>query len=95
MQFVYTCAAKTGFLVKIEHWLRQQLLPDSLHDCSPERDHPHKRRFTAAYKRKQGIVKNVWIVSGTVMILQASPAIIIAMTLGTTFLSFMILDETS
>ena len=80
--------------MKIENWLRQQLLPNDLHDCSPEKGHPHKRRFTASYRRKRGIVKNVWIVSGTVMVLQASPALIIAMTLGTTFLSFMILDET-
>ena len=93
--YKFTIKSMMGAVVKIEHWLRQQILPESLQDCSPDKDHPHKRRFTAAYRRKKGIVKNVWIVSGTVMVLQASPAIIIAITLGTTFLSFMILDETS
>ena len=81
--------------MKIEHWLRRQILPASLQDCSPDKNHPHKRRFTAKYRRKKDIVRNVWIVSGTLMVLQASPAIVLAMTLGTTFLSFMILDETS
>jgi hypothetical protein len=60
----------------------------------PDEDHPHRRRFTPGYRRKRGIVKNVWIGSALVMILQP-PAIVVAMVLGTTFLSFVILDETS
>jgi hypothetical protein len=70
-------------------------MPRWADDRSPDRDHPHRRRFTAGYRRKKGIVKNIWIASGLVMLLQASPAIIVALALGTTFLSFMILDETS
>ncbi len=75
-------------------WLRQLLLPHWAQDLAPDAEHPHRRRFTRRYRRKQGIVKNVWIASGLVMALQASPAIIMALALGTTFLSFVILDET-
>lgn len=76
-------------------WLQEYVLPRWTSDQMPDRDHPHRRRFTAGYRRKRGIVKNVWIASGLVMLLQASPAIIVAMALGTTFLAFVILDETS
>ena len=76
-------------------WLRRQILPEWAWDDSPDHQHPHKRRFTHAYLRKKGIVKNLWICSGLLMILLASPALILAATLGMTFLSFMILDETA
>lgn len=72
----------------------QHVLPEWIADRSPDRAHPHRRRFTAAYRRKQGIVKNVWIGIGVAMALQGSLAFILAAALGTTFLSFVILDET-
>jgi hypothetical protein len=75
-------------------WLAQLLMPYWLKDQCPDCEHPHRRRFTPVYRRKQGIVKNVWIASGLVMALQATPAFILALALGTTFLSFVILDET-
>ncbi|MCB1790119.1 MAG: hypothetical protein KDJ27_02865 [Gammaproteobacteria bacterium] len=75
-------------------WLNRQLVPAWTHDRSPDSDHPHRRRFTAKYRRKRDIVKNVWMFSGLLMIVQATPAIIFALALGTTFLSFVILDET-
>lgn len=78
----------------LKRWLRQAVLPRWAEDRCPDHEHPHRRRFTAVYRRKQCIVKNVWIASGLVMAVLASPAIIIAMALGTTFLSFVILDET-
>lgn len=78
----------------VREWLNQRILPRWAEDCRPDQRHPHRRRFTAVYRRKRGIVKNVWIASGLVMAVQASPALILAMTLGTTFLSFVILDET-
>ena len=78
-----------------KNWLRRQILPEWTRDESPDQEHPHKRRFTNAYLRKKGIVKNLWICSGLLMILLASPALILATTLGMTFLSFMILDETA
>ena len=76
-------------------WLNRLLLPHWTRDRSPDHNHPHKRRFTRLYRRKQGIVKNLWIASGLVMIVLATPATIMALTLGTTFLSFVILDETA
>jgi len=78
-----------------KEWLHRLVLPHWTRDRSPDGNHPSKRRFTRIYQRKQGIVKSVWIASGLVMILVATPAMILAITLGTTFLSFVILDETS
>lgn len=75
-------------------WLMQRLAPRWADDHEPDRTHPHRRRFTAKYRRKQGIVKNIWIGSGLVMLAQATPAVIVGLALGTTFLSFVILDET-
>jgi hypothetical protein len=78
----------------LRRWLSPILLPRWAEDRCPDHEHPHRRRFTAVYRRKQSIVKHVWIASGLVMAVLASPAIIMAMALGTTFLSFVILDET-
>ena len=75
-------------------WLYKLILPHWTRDRSPDQNHPHKRRFTHVYRRKQGIVKNLWIASGLAMIFLATPAMVMALTLGTTFLSFVILDET-
>jgi hypothetical protein len=75
-------------------WLHRNLVPDWAEDRSPDHEHPHRRRFTASYRRKRGIVKNVWIGSGLLMIALGSPPAILGIALGTVFLSFMILDET-
>jgi hypothetical protein len=72
----------------------KHLLPEWVRNRSPDAGHPHRRRFTVRYRRKKGIVKNVWIASGLLMALQSIPAVVIAIALGTTFLSFAILDET-
>ena len=74
--------------------VRKQLMPDWANDGVPDRHHPHWRRYTASYRRKRSICKSIWICSGLVMCLQATPEVIIGLGLGTTFLSFMILDET-
>jgi hypothetical protein len=74
--------------------LGRALLPRWWYERGADEDHPHRRRFTVRYRRKQGIVKNVWIMSGLVMLVQASPALMLATALGTTFLAFVILDET-
>lgn len=66
--------------------------PPRLPDADRER-HPSWRRYTRKYRRKQAIVKNVWIVSGLLMI--GLPAAMPVIALGTTFLAFMILDETA
>ena len=75
-------------------WLQHQVLPEWTRDESPDHRHPHKRRFTPGYRRKKGIVKNLWIGSGLLMIILATPALMLALAMGTTFLSFVILDET-
>ena len=75
-------------------WLCALILPHWAKDRSPNLDHPHRRRFTGLYRRKKGIVRNLWIGSGLLMIVVATPALILAMALATTFLSFAILDET-
>lgn len=80
--------------MKLAARLKQCLLPAWTRDCCPDRRHPHRRRFTASYRRKRGIVKNIWIASGLLMLAHGSVAMIFALGLGTTFLSFMILDET-
>ena len=75
-------------------WLYRHLMPKWAHNRSPDATHPHRRRFTDTYRRKRGIVKDIWICSGLVMLSTASPALIVTLTLATTFLSFLILDET-
>lgn len=75
-------------------WLYDNLMPAWVSDRSPDSTHPHRRRFTDRYRRKREIVKVVWIFSGLTMIVLAAPAAIVALALGTTFLSFVILDET-
>lgn len=75
-------------------WIRWIFLHDWARERHPDSAHPDRRRFTAAYRRKRGIVKNIWITSGLVMAIQASPAFIAALALGTTFLCLAILDET-
>jgi hypothetical protein len=65
--------------------------PPQLPDADRAR-HPSWRRYTRKYRRKQAIVKNVWIVSGILMI--GLPMAMPVIALGTTLLAFMILDET-
>ena len=56
------------------------------------------RRDTKLYKKKKEIVKSVWIVSGFIMLLFASHpqfiGIILIISMCTTIVAFMILDET-
>jgi hypothetical protein len=55
--------------------------------------HPTFRRYTRRYRKKQKIVRDMWIVSGLLM-LCVPLNFILALVLGTTFLAFMVLDET-
>lgn len=70
------------------------LMQDYLEQRCRDGTHPHSRRLTTAYRRKRGVVKNVWIISGLVIAFQGSLVIVSVIMLGTTFLSFVILDET-
>lgn len=56
--------------------------------------HPNWRRYTRNYRRKRKIVRDLWLVSAALMV-GAPPGAVIVLALGTTFVAFMILDETS
>jgi len=72
-----------------------RLLHDWILDARPDPSHPHRRRYTPTYRRKRQWVRSLWITSGILMIaFGASPGLVAAMALGTTFASFCILDET-
>lgn len=75
--------------------LRDRFLPNWIQNTEADNLHPHRRRFTAAYRRKLDIVRNLWIGSGILMMVQATPVITAVLCIATTFLSFMILDESS
>lgn len=55
--------------------------------------HPSWRRYTRHYRRKQKLVRDIWIVSGLLMTSVPLGAML-ALALGTTMLAFVILDET-
>ncbi len=77
-------------MLRIIEWL----LPDWARTTCPDPSHCHGRRLTKTYQKKQGLVKNIWIGSGMLMLLIPVPPFFIAAMLFTTFLSFVILDET-
>jgi hypothetical protein len=54
--------------------------------------HPSYRRYTRRYRKKQRIVRDIWIVSGTLM-LWVPLSFLLVLAMATTFLAFMILDE--
>lgn len=66
-------------------WKAEQLL---------DKSHSHGRRLSTAYKKKQNLVKNIWIGSGVAMLCLPTPAFVVSLSLATTFLAFLVLDET-
>ena len=52
------------------------------------------RRQSIKYKRKKSLVRSIWITSGLIMLTFPVLPFVAAMSLLTTFLSFVILDET-
>jgi hypothetical protein len=77
-----------------EHILRT-LLPHWRDNGRADPTHPHRRRYTKRYRRKVDMVKSLWIGSGLIMLLCNSLALILGLALATTFLSFVVLDETA
>jgi hypothetical protein len=75
---------------RLRHWL----LPSWHDDRVPDEAHPHRRRFTARYRRKRGWVKNIWIASGLLVLANPVLNLACAVALASSFLSFMLLDET-
>ena len=62
---------------------------------TPDPEHFHWRRYTAKYHRKRDIVKNLWILAGLLMLSYPALPFVVGLSLFMTFLSFLILDETS
>lgn len=71
------------------------LLPDWALTATADPNHAHGRRFTRAYRRKQSIVKSMWIASGLVMLAFPLLPLIAGLSLFTTFMAFVVLDETN
>ncbi len=66
--------------------------PANLNDQEKEK-HPSWRRYTGRYRRKLRIVRDLWLISGCIML--TAPLAIPVLALSTTFIAFMILDETA
>jgi len=73
---------------------KNNLKPNWLSDCTPDKNHFHRRRFTAKYKSKQRIVRGIWLSFAVVALCFQALQIFFALGLLTTFISFCILDET-
>lgn len=71
------------------------LAPDTLRNVTPDAQHCHRRRFTPQYLRKKRLVKSLWLGALTIGVLFQSPPLIFIIALFMTFLSFLILDETT
>ncbi len=56
--------------------------------------HIYSRTQSSSQTQKKQIVKNIWIFSGLLMLTFPVLPIVILITLTTTFVSFVILDET-
>lgn len=70
----------------VSHYYREEFIVDP--------NHHYYRRFTQRYKRKQSIVKSLWIAAGLTVAAFPLLHLLIFITMLTTFLSFSILDET-
>ena len=75
--------------------IRTNLLSGGLQSRNPDINHPHRRRFTTKYRAKKNLVKLLWISACFLMLLNPILPVILIIALPVTFLSFMILDETS
>lgn len=79
---------------QLRNLLYLYLLPDHLRDRRPDPDSPHRRRFTRKYKRKQELVRKLWIGAGLVILANPTVAMLLIVALPTTFVAFIVLDET-
>ena len=73
--------------------LISKMIPVWLHRKHPDPRHFHGRRLTGHYQRRRSMVKNFWIVAGLAMIVVPLAHVAVGISLFTTFLSFMYLDE--
>lgn len=78
---------------QVLRWI-EWILPDWARKSYPDPTHSHGRRYTRSYRKKLEVVKSVWIGSGLIMLAFPALPFVAALGLLTTFLSFVILDET-
>ena len=75
--------------------LYHSLSPRWMQDRTPDETHFYRRCFTRRYREKKRIVRDVWLGSACAMLLNPVLPFILALGLATTFLAFVILDETA
>jgi hypothetical protein len=74
---------------------RYYLLSSHFHqEIVSDPDHHHYRRYSKQYKRKQSMVKNLWIGMGLITMAFPFLHVFIILSMLTTFASFSFLDET-
>jgi len=74
--------------------LYETLMPHWARNRAPDGGHFYRRCFTRRYRAKRRIVRDVWLGSGCVMLLNPVLPFMLALGLATTLLAFAILDET-
>ncbi len=84
-----------AFILFYLRLFRESVCPPRKRRVEPDPAHFHRRRFTRKYIRKRGIVKNLWISAGILMLSFPLLPFIAGLSLFMTFVSFLILDETS
>ena len=80
----------TSRLTALYHFL----LPRWTQNRTPDERHFYRRCFTRRYRKKKRIVRDIWLGAGCVMLLNPVLPFMLALGLATTFLAFVILDET-
>ncbi|WP_250658206.1 hypothetical protein [Alkalimarinus coralli] len=81
-------------MLDIIQWVSKVLTPKWAYQKKPDPEHFYRRRFTKQYSRRKKTVKNIWIVSGFMMLAFPLIQFIVPTLLFTSFVAFCILDET-
>lgn len=69
--------------------LKTELMPSA----RPDPSHGSHRRLCKSYRRRRQQVKGFWIIAGLVVMIEPVLPVAVFVSLFTTFLSFMYLDE--
>lgn len=77
------------FLRVVWNILKTEWIPSAL----PDPKHGSRRRLCKAYRRRRQQVKSFWIIAGLVVLIEPALPFAVFVSLFTTFLSFMYLDE--
>lgn len=79
---------RRGFFIRV-------FLPAWMADKRPDPNHFYRRCFTARYRAKRSLVKNVWIAAGAIMLCGPTAPMLLIVGLSASLISFIILDETA